>query len=56
MNAPLTPDQMRLLQAAAVATDIDPGETAEWREAYAALIEAQGPERARWMLDDWLGV
>ncbi|WP_225783931.1 alpha-ketoglutarate dehydrogenase [Xenophilus sp. Marseille-Q4582] len=52
MNAPLTPDQMRLLQTAADAHDIDPGETAEWREAYAALIEAQGPARARWMLDE----
>jgi len=33
-------------------TDTDPQETAEWRDAFAALIATQGPERARFILDD----
>ncbi len=33
-------------------TDTDPTETAEWREAYLALIAAHGAERARAMLDE----
>ena len=32
--------------------DADPEETAEWRAAFDALIVTQGPERARWMLDE----
>ena len=32
-------------------TDIDPQETAEWSDAFTALLEHQGPERARFMLD-----
>ena len=31
--------------------DPDPQETAEWREAFQALVATQGPERARQMLD-----
>src|SRR3954471_4868360 len=31
--------------------DTDPAETAEWREALAALIANEGPERARFILD-----
>ena len=31
--------------------DADPQETAEWREAFGALVAAQGPARARFMLD-----
>ncbi len=31
--------------------DIDPAETAEWRDAFASLVAAQGPERARFVLD-----
>jgi pyruvate dehydrogenase E1 component len=31
--------------------DIDPGETAEWRDALLALVAAQGPARARFILD-----
>ena len=31
--------------------DPDPQETAEWREAFAALVEANGPQRARQILD-----
>jgi pyruvate dehydrogenase E1 component len=44
MNAPYEP----LLHA----FDIDPEETAEWREALLALIGTQGPERARQILDE----
>ena len=32
--------------------DEDPQETAEWREAFLALIAQQGPQRARHMLDE----
>ncbi|MDP3650727.1 MAG: alpha-ketoglutarate dehydrogenase [Rhodoferax sp.] len=32
--------------------DADPQETAEWRDAFAALLAAQGPERARFVLDE----
>jgi pyruvate dehydrogenase E1 component len=32
--------------------DADPSETAEWREAFQALLASQGPERARFMLDE----
>ena len=31
--------------------DTDPLETAEWREAFAALVANEGPERARFILD-----
>ncbi|WP_295535824.1 alpha-ketoglutarate dehydrogenase [uncultured Pseudacidovorax sp.] len=31
--------------------DADPVETTEWREAFVALLQAQGPERGRWLLD-----
>lgn len=34
------------------ALDTDPSETAEWREAFWALVATQGPERARFMLDE----
>ncbi|MCB4366867.1 alpha-ketoglutarate dehydrogenase [Hydrogenophaga taeniospiralis] len=33
-------------------SDTDPSETAEWREALTALLASQGPERARFMLDE----
>ncbi len=33
------------------AGDIDPGETAEWREAFQALVATHGPARARFVLD-----
>ncbi|MDE2416021.1 MAG: pyruvate dehydrogenase (acetyl-transferring), homodimeric type, partial [Comamonadaceae bacterium] len=32
--------------------DIDPQETAEWRDAFAALVASQGPGRARFVLDE----
>ena len=31
--------------------DIDPAETAEWRDAFTALVAAHGPARARYVLD-----
>ncbi|HLL18538.1 MAG TPA: pyruvate dehydrogenase (acetyl-transferring), homodimeric type, partial [Rubrivivax sp.] len=34
------------------AQDHDPAETAEWRDAFAALLREQGPERGRFMLDE----
>ncbi len=36
----------------AAPNDIDPVETAEWREAFLALLAAHGPARARWMLSE----
>ncbi len=33
-------------------TDSDPQETAEWRDAFQALVASQGPSRARFMLDE----
>lgn len=32
--------------------DIDPAETAEWRDAFQSLLRAHGPARARWILDE----
>jgi pyruvate dehydrogenase E1 component len=32
--------------------DADPGETAEWREAFLALVQAAGPQRALFILDE----
>ncbi|MBS0509179.1 MAG: alpha-ketoglutarate dehydrogenase [Proteobacteria bacterium] len=46
MNAPQT------LSAHGALPDTDPQETAEWRDAFAALVAAQGPERARFILDE----
>ncbi|MES2361645.1 MAG: alpha-ketoglutarate dehydrogenase [Pseudomonadota bacterium] len=45
---------LHLLQAAAAMNehDPDPQETAEWREAFQALVATQGPARARQMLDE----
>ena len=33
-------------------TDSDPEETAEWRDAFLALVAAEGPQRARYVLDE----
>ena len=38
--------------AALLQNDSDPEETAEWRDAFAALVQAQGPERARHILGE----
>ena len=48
MNAPFEP----LLHALSLPHDLDPEETAEWREALLALIVTQGPARARQILDE----
>jgi pyruvate dehydrogenase E1 component len=40
-----------MLMPATTPIDIDPIETAEWREALEALLAAEGPERAAFMLD-----
>ncbi|MHA7601750.1 alpha-ketoglutarate dehydrogenase [Alicycliphilus sp. T452] len=37
---------------AGTAVDTDPQETAEWRDAFAALVATQGPQRARFVLDE----
>ncbi len=48
MNAPIEPHWQTMFGN----TDIDPEETAEWREALLALIATQGPARARQILDE----
>ncbi len=52
MNAPISPDQMRalLLDETQLSHDPDPAETAEWRDAFVALAQTQGAQRARQML------
>jgi pyruvate dehydrogenase E1 component len=49
MNAPLL---TTLLSAADPATDADPEETAEWRAGFVSLLQSQGPQRARFLLDE----
>ena len=48
MNAPTA--HHHLMQP--LATDTDPEETAEWRDAFLALVATEGPERARFMLQE----
>ena len=50
MNAPDRPGLMNPLFDSE--PDVDPLETAEWRDAFLAMAGAQGPVRARWMLDE----
>ena len=52
MNAPLPLAMMMSSLQAPSLRDVDPEETAEWREAFDALVATQGPERARFMLDE----
>jgi pyruvate dehydrogenase E1 component len=47
---PDTPAQLQRLPDGSV-SDIDPQETAEWREAFDSLIQTHGPLRARFILD-----
>jgi len=49
MNAP-TPLDMHAWQERP--TDTDPSETAEWRDAFQALVQTHGPDRARFILDE----
>ncbi len=37
---------------AAGGADTDPAETAEWRDAFLALVATEGPQRARFVLDE----
>ena len=50
MNASLPFHALSLIDSQG--TDADPSETAEWRDAFVALAAAQGPERARFVLDE----
>ena len=50
MNAPTPPHA--LLPTDTQTSDSDPQETAEWRAAFASLAAAQGPQRARFLLDE----
>ena len=54
MNA-LTPHAL-LQQAPGAPLDADPEETAEWRDAFLALVATEGPERARHMLQELVRV
>jgi pyruvate dehydrogenase E1 component len=47
MLAPTDPEALNRSRA----DDADPAETAEWRDAFDALLREQGPERARYVLD-----
>ena len=47
MNAPSLPPFIQSL--ADPGHDADPAETAEWREAFAALVQSQGAPRARFL-------
>ncbi len=50
MNAPTTLSS--LLPTTTRPQDADPSETAEWRDAFLALVATEGPERARFILDE----
>jgi pyruvate dehydrogenase E1 component len=53
MNDLTHPSLLAVIETATTAqTDPDPQETAEWREAFSALVATQGPERARQMLGE----
>jgi len=49
MNAPQLTHQLLSL---ATDADTDPQETLEWREAFVSMLCAQGPQRARFLLDE----
>ena len=53
MNNPLDPTAWNLHPQAwsrVLPADADPGETREWLEAFRAVLEAEGPERATFLL------
>ena len=52
MNAHLTLHPLHAANQPDTAADTDPQESAEWREAFLALAAAQGPARARFLLDE----
>lgn len=49
MNAAIDPRPSSWLQAA---TDTDRQETQEWKQALLAVLESEGPERAKFLLDE----
>lgn len=49
MNASIDP---RLTALFSTVPDLDPQETAEWRDALMTVLAADGPERARFLLDE----
>jgi len=49
MNAPIP---LTLSHGSASADDADPVETAEWRDAFSAMVQTHGPQRARFILDE----
>ena len=49
MNAPFS---LHMNQGSASGGDSDPVETAEWRDAFDALVQTNGPLRARFILDE----
>ena len=49
MNASIDP---RLTALFSTIPDLDPQETAEWRDALMTVLAADGPERARFLLDE----
>ena len=36
--------------------DIDPQETREWRDALSAVLEIEGPDRAHFLIEQWIEV
>ncbi|MES2481922.1 MAG: alpha-ketoglutarate dehydrogenase [Pseudomonadota bacterium] len=48
----MTDHSIRRYLSATEDGDLDPQETAEWREALSALVAAHGPDRARFILDE----
>ncbi|MDO8386004.1 MAG: pyruvate dehydrogenase (acetyl-transferring), homodimeric type, partial [Polaromonas sp.] len=52
MNAPLPLHTLLHAMPTSPPPDTDPQETAEWREAFTAVVAAQGQARARFVLDE----
>src|SRR5689334_16764193 len=50
-SAGMTDQSLTRFLAPSPGADLDPGETAEWREAFLALVATEGPARARFILD-----
>ncbi len=48
----MTDHSLNRFLAAGGAADADPAETAEWRDAFLALVATEGPQRARFVLDE----
>ncbi len=48
----MTDHSLTRFLAASSEADADPAETAEWRDAFLALVATEGPQRARFVLDE----